>query len=147
MSQNLGSLPPILTQCHTSSTPSSPLNMRRNLWMDPSYNSGPNRALTHCWPNVNLSSKRSERSSSQFCAKSLQQVFSQPMLVFRPDLPLQISNHTISSQITYTGRNEDRTSAASRSMSSRGNILASSFRGSNLAEANKVRSTSPSRRT
>ena len=35
MSQNLGSLSPLVTQYHTSSTPSAPLNVRRNLWMPP----------------------------------------------------------------------------------------------------------------
>ena len=33
MSQNLGSLPTLVTKCHISSTPSTPLNVWRNLWM------------------------------------------------------------------------------------------------------------------
>ena len=28
-------IPPIVTQCHTSSTPSAPFNVWRNLWMPP----------------------------------------------------------------------------------------------------------------
>ena len=27
--------PPLVTQCHTSLTPSAPLNVKRNLWMPP----------------------------------------------------------------------------------------------------------------
>ena len=39
VSQNLGSLPSLVTQCHTSSTPPSPLNVWRNLWMAPNTSS------------------------------------------------------------------------------------------------------------
>ena len=43
MSQNLGSLLlPLVTQCHTSSTPSAPLNVWRNLWMHPNNNNNNN---------------------------------------------------------------------------------------------------------
>ena len=40
MSQNFESLPPFVTQCHTSSTLSVPLNVWHNLWMPPNSASG-----------------------------------------------------------------------------------------------------------